>query len=81
MVDHVHVPISIPPKYAGSEVRAASREQLRSIEPVFTASGNAALWGSIPGQELTSCRWWVGTRRRSANISGTKCMRTSVWMK
>ena len=42
MSDHVHMMISIPPKYAVSQVVGSSRERVRSTWPGSTGSGNEA---------------------------------------
>ena len=43
MPDHVHMMISIPPKYAVSQVVGLSRVKVRSIWPVYTERRNAIL--------------------------------------
>ena len=43
MPDHVHMMISIPPKYAVSQVTDMSRARVRSIWPAFTGNGGAIL--------------------------------------
>ena len=64
MCDHVHMMISIPPKYAVSEVIGyiKSKERVRSIWRGCTGSGNGILLISISGREVTPCPPWAATR-------------------
>src|SRR5436190_9574106 len=50
--DHVHMMISIPPKYAVSQVIGL----LRSTWPASMVRGSAILWDSTSGPEGTSSR-------------------------
>ena len=54
MPDHVHMMISIPPKYAVSPV--SSRARVRSTWRGRTERGSATSWGRISGPEGTSSR-------------------------
>ena len=56
MPDHVHMMISIPPKYAVSQVVGFIKAGVRSIWPVYTERRNAILWGNTSGPEGTSSR-------------------------
>ena len=56
MLDHVHMMISIPPKYAVSQVVGLSRARVRSIWPGSMGKGSAVSWGSTSGPEGTSSR-------------------------
>ena len=54
MPDHVHMMISIPPKYAVSQVIGTlSRARVRSILLASMARGNAILWDSTSGRGHT----------------------------
>ena len=67
MPDHVHMMISIPPKYAVSQVigfiKGKSAIHLARVYPVYTERRSAILWGSISGREGTSSRPSVETKR------------------
>ena len=63
MSDHVHRLISIPPKYAVSQVVGYTRGKVRSIWRGFAASGSGILWGKAFGRGVISSRPWGGTRR------------------
>ena len=56
MPDHVHMMISIPPKYAVSQVVGFIKARARSIWPVYTERRSEILWGSTSGHEDTSSR-------------------------
>ena len=56
MPDHVHMMISIPPKYAVSQVVGMSRARARSILLGSMGRGSAISWDSISGPEGTSSR-------------------------
>ena len=77
MPDHVHMLVSIPPKYSVAEVigfikaRFGSR---RSSERRRTSPGTNS------GRAGISSRRWVGTRRRSALTSGTRNFRIARWI-
>ena len=79
MPDHVHMLISIPPKYAVSQVIGTSRARVRSTWRGCTASTSAILLGSTFGLGGTSSRRWVGTRRWCGSTSETKRRRISDW--
>jgi putative transposase len=63
MPDHVHMMISIPPKYAVSQVVGFIKGKVLSIWPVYTGRRSAILWSSISGREGTSSRPSVETKR------------------
>jgi len=55
--DHVHMMISVPPKYAVSQVVwGISRAKARSIWRGYMARGSEISWGSIFGPGAISCR-------------------------
>ena len=57
MPDHVHMMISIPPKYAVSQVIGYIKgKSAISTWHVFTVSGSAISWGSTSGPGDTSSR-------------------------
>ena len=56
MPDHVHMMISIPPKYAVSQVIGFIRARVRSVFLASMARGNAILWDSTSGRGDTSSR-------------------------
>ena|SRR5689334_5547289 len=60
MVDHVHMLISIPPKYAVSQAGSGIHQgaRARSIWGGCTRRGREALWGNISGREATLYRRW-----------------------
>ena len=62
MPDHVHMLITIPQKYAVSQVIGFIKARVRYTLPVSTESGNGTLWGSISGREDTLYRRWEGMR-------------------
>ena len=63
MPDHVHMMISIPPKYAVSQVVGFIKGKSAIHWPVYTERRNAILWGSTSGREGTSSRPSVETKR------------------
>jgi putative transposase len=56
MPDHVHMMISIPPKYAVSQVVGFIKGRVPSIWPVCMEKRSATLSGSTSGQEAISSR-------------------------
>ena len=56
MPDHVHMMISIPPKYAVSQVIGFIKGKVQSIWHGYTERRSATLWGSISGREGTLSR-------------------------
>ena len=63
MSDHVHMMISIPPKYAVSQVMGFIKGKSAIHWRGCTASASAISWGSISGPEGISCPRWVEMRR------------------
>lgn len=63
MPDHVHMMVSIPPKYAVSQVSGSSRARARSIWRGCRGKGSATSWGSTSGRAGTSSIRWGGTRK------------------
>ena len=62
MPDYVQMMISIPPKYAVSQVVGFIKGK-RSIWQGYTESGSAISWGNISGHEDISSRRSVATKR------------------
>jgi REP element-mobilizing transposase RayT len=57
MPDHVHMMISIPPKYAVSQVIGLlSKARVRFTWRECTESGSGILWGNTSGHGATWCR-------------------------
>ena len=56
MPDHVHMMISIPPKYAVSQVVGFIRARVQSIWPASMERGSAISLGNTSGPEGTSSR-------------------------
>ena len=63
MLDHVHMMISIPPKYAVSQVIGYIKGKSAIHLARATERGSATSSGSISGHEDTSCPRWGETRR------------------
>src|SRR5262249_39513777 len=72
MPDHVHMLISIPPKYAVSQVVGSSKARARSIWPVCTGKGSATSSGSTSGPEGTSSTRLAATRKQYGPTSATR---------
>ena len=53
MPDHVHILISVPPKYSVSQVAGYVGARVRFILPVHRERDGAILWGSTSGREVT----------------------------
>ena len=75
MPDHVHMLLSIPTKYAVSQVVGyikASRARAQSIWPGFMQSASATSWGSTfgPGDSSSTRSAW--TKKPSEHTSATK---------
>jgi REP-associated tyrosine transposase len=77
MPDHVHMLISIPPKYSVAQVIGyiKGKSAIHVARTFFDHKRNFV--GQHLGHAGTSCRRWRATRRRSANTSATRGWRTS----
>ena len=62
MADHVHMLISIPPKYAVSEVVGNMKGKSAINLARGMENGSGILLGSISGHEDTSCPRWAATK-------------------
>ena len=79
VVDHVHMLISIPPKYAVAQVVGYIKGK-SAIHIARTAGGaKGTSRASTFGPGGTSCRRWAGTRRRFGNTSSGRNKRTFGW--
>ena len=76
MVDHVHIMLSIPPKYSVAQVIGYIKGRARSTSLGTMRGGRATSSGSTSGLGDTSCPPWVETNRRFARISGTRKRKT-----
>jgi putative transposase len=77
MVDHVQMLVSIPPKYAVSQVVGYLRGSARSTSRGRTWGSDRTTLGSIFGRAGTSCRRWGATRPPSGSTSSDRRRRTS----
>ena len=69
--DHVHIMISIPPKYAVSQVVGFIKGKSAIHLARVYGNGNRILWGSTSGREDISCPWWAETSKRYGSTSGS----------
>ena len=73
MVDHVHIMLSIPPKYSVAQVIGYIKgKSAIHIARHFAGRPRAISSGSTSGLGGTSCPRWVETNRRFERISETK---------
>ena len=85
LVDHVHMMLSIPPKYSVAQVIGYIKGKSAIHIARDSPGGRAALSGSTLGLAATSCPRWVGTSGRFAPIFGRRNWKTvgtnsSGWM-
>ncbi len=79
MPDHVHMLISIPPKYAVSQVVGYIKG--KSAIHLARVYGNGVLWVSTSGPEVFSSPQWAEMKRRSGSTTETRNRRTCAWIK
>jgi putative transposase len=79
MSDHVHMMISIPPKYVVSQVVGFIKGRVPSIWLASMASTGGTLSGRASGRAGISYRQSGATKRSSGTTSGTRSKRTSAW--
>jgi putative transposase len=79
MVDHVHMMLSIPPKYAVSQVVGFIKGKSAIHLARVYGERSAISSGRAFGPAGTSSRRWVGTRRRSGSTSATRSRKTKGW--
>ncbi len=79
MPDHVHMMISVPPKYAVSQVVGfiKGKSAIHLARVYGERKRNFVV--SISGRAASSLVRWAGTRRRSAPTSATRRRRTRDW--
>ena len=76
LADHVHMLVSIPPKYSVAQVIGYMKGKSAIHIAESLPGGRAALSGSTSGLGATSCLRWVGTSERFARISGRRNRKT-----
>ena len=76
LVDHVHMMLSILPKYSVAQVIGYIKGKSAIHTPGSLPGGRAALSGSTFGLAATSCPRWVETSARFAHISGRRNWKT-----
>src|SRR5262249_820397 len=81
MPDHVHMLISIPPKYSVAEVIDISKVKALSGSRRMWNAGCGIFVATNWGGGATSFRPAGGTRRQSAPISEIRRWRTSSWIR
>ena len=81
MPDHVHMMISIPPKYAVSQVIGyiKGKSAIHMARVYGGGGGRGISPASISGREAISCRRSAGMRKRSASTSGSRKRRMRGW--
>ena len=81
LADHVHMMVSIPPKYSVAQVIGYIKG--KSAIPYRSGVRGAALgtsWGSISGRGATTSRRWVGMNGSFVNTSSSRNRRTGGWI-
>ena len=63
MVDHVHMLLSIPPKYSVSQVLGYMKGKVPFTSPGHTEAKNATSWGSTSGHGAIGFRRWDTMRQ------------------
>src|ERR1700758_196689 len=83
MPDHVHMLISIPPKYSVAEVIGylKGKSSIWIAQNVVWNASCGIFWATNSGRGATSFRPSGGTRRQSAPISEIRRWRTSSWIR
>ena len=77
--DHVHMMISIPPKYAVSQVVGLSKARVRYSLRGRMEIGNRTTRGRVSGRAATSYRQSGAMKPRSASTSATRSRKISDW--
>ena len=80
MLDHVHMMIAIPPKYAVSQVIGYIKGKSAIHLARVYGEKKRNFVGSISGPGGTSCRPWGETKLSSRSTSENKSKRTGVWI-
>jgi len=77
MADHVHMLLSIPPKYSVSGVVGFIKGKSAIAIARISWIERRTLWGRTFGRGDITCPRWGGMKRRSESISGNKIKRIS----
>ena len=72
MIDHVHLMLSIPPKYSVADVIGYIKGKSRFTLPGTLRAGRGISSGNTSGPADTSCPRWVETNRRFERTSRTR---------
>jgi putative transposase len=78
LADHVHMMISIPPKYAVSQVVGFIKGKSAIHLARVYGERNRTMRDRASGREGISCQPWAGTRRSFGITSATRRRKTSV---
>ena len=77
--DHVHILLSLPPKYAGAQVVGISRGRVRFLSRERMGGGGAILSESTSGRGAILSRRWDGMKKRSVAPFRLRRRRTNGW--
>ena len=77
--DHVHVLLSIPPKYAAAQVVAFLKGKSTIQMREYSVVGGETSWGSSFGHGGTTCLPWAKMSKRYGSISDSRKSRTVGW--
>jgi putative transposase len=80
LADHVHMMISIPPKYAVSSVVGFIKGKSAIHLARTYGEQKQNLLGRASGRADISCRRWVAMRSRFGTTSATRSRKTNVWI-
>ena len=79
LADHVHMMISIPPKYSVSSVVGFIRARARFTWRACMGSRSKTMLGRASGHGDISYQQWVAMRSRFGITSETRSRKTNVW--
>jgi len=79
LADHVHMMISIRPKYSVSSWLGLSRARAQFTLLGYMESGSRITRGRVSGREDISCPRWAATRRPFGTTSATRSRKTNGW--
>jgi putative transposase len=81
MSDHVHMLLSIPPKYSVSGVVGFIKgEECNNDSAEVYGTGEELCETALLGEGGTTCRRWGGTRPRCVSISRRKRKKIDGWI-
>jgi putative transposase len=80
MSDHVHMLISIPPRYGVRRWLVLSKARVLSTLPGSSRGEKRTLPGRAFGPEATSYPRWAETKKSSGNTSRSYRPRTNAWI-